>query len=299
MAAFELRPMGIGDILDTAFRLYRARFATFMIITLTAYVPFGVIMGLIQMVFNLQQPSPFAQPQMRGVQGRIGGIDESSNSLLWAQMAPGGQFDPDASPIALNPTAMIAGGLSFFVLVVIIMPLCQSALVHNVSAGFLGEELGAWDSYRRAAPRLGRMILASILGGLATALGICACVVPGIILALWFMILGPVVQLENHGVFASLGRSRELMSGNLGKGFLLIFVVAILTSIVSYSLAFGMLMIPWPHPFLAGFAQNVVQAVVLPFQVAPGILMYYDLRIRKEAFDLDRLAVDLGRPRVA
>jgi hypothetical protein len=32
MEAVELRPMGIGDILDTSFKLYKSRFAAFLII---------------------------------------------------------------------------------------------------------------------------------------------------------------------------------------------------------------------------------------------------------------------------
>jgi len=37
-------------------------------------------------------------------------------------------------------------------------------------------------------------------------------------------------------------------------------------------------------------------ALWLPIQTAPSILLYYDLRIRKEAFDLQKLSETLNQP---
>jgi hypothetical protein len=83
------------------------------------------------------------------------------------------------------------------------------------------------------------------------------------------------------------------MSGNLGKGFLIGLVLFILGWI--FSAIVGMVIGAIPMPlFLETFLLNIVQAVILPIQTAPIILFYYDLRIRKEAFDLDALAKDLS-----
>ena len=46
--------------------------------------------------------------------------------------------------------------------------------------------------------------------------------------------------------------------------------------------------------FVQQAASHVVSAVLLPFQAAPAILFYYDLRIRKEAFDLQLLSRSLS-----
>ena len=45
MAAQQLRPMGIGDILDVTFRLYRQRFLTFLLIALVVYVPYALLLA--------------------------------------------------------------------------------------------------------------------------------------------------------------------------------------------------------------------------------------------------------------
>ena len=44
------------------------------------------------------------------------------------------------------------------------------------------------------------------------------------------------------------------------------------------------------------FAMNVLSAFILPIQAAPRVLLYYDLRIRKEAFDLHMLSSALHEP---
>jgi hypothetical protein len=85
-------------------------------------------------------------------------------------------------------------------------------------------------------------------------------------------------------------RSRELMRGNINKGFVLAFVVGILTFIINMGLSTLMRLVPLPHPAIGIFIQTVLLAIILPLQTAPWILLYYDLRIRKEAFDLQQLA---------
>jgi hypothetical protein len=135
-----------------------------------------------------------------------------------------------------------------------------------------------------------------MLVGLAVAFGFCLLVVGAVIFGLWFMLVSPVVILENHGAIASLKRSRELMRGNLDKGFKLGLAVLLIGAVFQLAVGFAVGMVPWPHPFLASFVGTVIPAVIVPVQLAPSVLLYYDIRIRKEAFDLTRLAEQLGRP---
>jgi hypothetical protein len=54
--------------------------------------------------------------------------------------------------------------------------------------------------------------------------------------------------------------------------------------------------VPWPHPAMAMFVASILPALWLPIQTAPSILLYYDLRIRKEAFDLQQLSAMMNQP---
>ena len=286
MAAFELRPMGVGDILDTAFRLYRARFATFLTIVMIAYVPFGLVQAVIQSAIGIQQPGLFVRPR-----AGISAADNVVSVAAPAMQAPiGGPFDP---PMPFQPQnlVLLVGSVPVLILLAFtLLPLCQGALTHNVSATYLGESIGAGESYSRAAPRLPRLLAASFLMGLAIMFGFLLCCVPGIIFAFWFSLVSPVVMLEDRGVTESLGRSRELMRGNIGKAFLLGLVVGVIAFVFSFAMGFAVRLVPWPHPFLPAFVLVLMQGLIVPITMAPSILLYYDIRIRKEAFDLQMLS---------
>jgi hypothetical protein len=260
MAMQEFRPMGVGDILDTTFRLYRQRFLTFLLIAAIVYVPYALLMSVFQAV------------QMHQIQ--------------------------TAHQAGLDPTVAIMGIIGGMLVVLlftfILMPLCTAALVHNISGSYLGEELTAGQSYARATRRLPALLGTQILVGLTVMVGFFLLIVPGIIFSLWFLVVVPVVMLEGKSGSTAMGRSRELMRGNLDKGFILAVVVFILGAILQWALAFLAAIVPLPHPAVGVFIQTALLSIVLPIQTAPWTLLYYDLRIRKEAFDLEKLAEALA-----
>lgn len=259
-----LRPMGIGDILDATFRLFKARFMTFLLIGLVVFLPYSLIVALLQGAMLSQGGAPTVEgggpPQLNGASiGMAGGLI-GTMLLFW----------------------------------LVVWPLCQAAMIQNISASYLGEELGAADSYKRALPRLIALLVANLLVTLVVGFGFLLLIVPGVIFMLWFMLVVQVVVLEQVGPTEAMKRSRELMRGNLGKGFLLALIVGLLG--MAFSGVIGALAGPiqTASPMIGLFIQNVAQALILPIQIAPFILLYYDLRIRKEGFDLEHLAASLA-----
>lgn len=255
MAVQELRPMGIGDILDVMFRLYRRRFLTFLLIALIVYVPYALLLAL-------------APTAAAGV------------------------------PAAANPLSFVLGIAGFAMFAIVLLPLCGAALVHNISASYLGENLTAAESYKRATPRLLGLLGTQLLSIIVIMIGYFLLIIPGIIFSLWFLVVVPVVMLEGRYGTGALGRSRELMQGNISKGFTLGLVVGILSFIIGMVLGQAAALVPWPHPAIRTFFVNLLPALLLPIQTAPWILLYYDLRIRKEAFDLQMLSQALAQPAV-
>ncbi len=256
MAGQDLRPMGIGDILDVTFHLYRRRFLTFLLIALVVYVPYSLLAALLQMAAT-------------------------------GQVAAGGSH----AALALFIVSAIGGIIFLWVLV----PLCGAAMVHNISASYLGEDISAGRSFARAGSRLLPLLGAQWLAALVIILGCFMLIVPGVIFSLWFLLIVPVVVLESKGGSAAMGRSRELMRDNLGKGFVLGLLVGIIGATAGGVFRAVTGAIHWPHPAIGIFLQTLLTAVVVPIQTAPWTLLYYDLRIRKEAFDLDKLADALGQ----
>ncbi len=257
----EFRPMSVSEILDTTFRLYRERFLTFLLIALVVYVPYSLLATVVT-------PAPVAVT------------------------APGAR----GAPPQFDATTTFLGLGVLFVFAVIFLPLCSAALTQNISAAYVGKELSAGESYQRAVPRLAGLIGTQILAGIIVVLGFILLIVPGIIFSLWFYVLVPVVVLEGVSGTTALGRSRELMRGNLGKAFLVGLLAGIVAAIIGGILGFVIGFIPWPYIFLRVFVQTLAQALVLPIQTAPFTLLYYDLRIRKEAFDLQMLSSAIEQP---
>jgi hypothetical protein len=271
MTTRELRPMGIGDILDTTFRLYRERFLTFLLIALVVYVPYALLLTLFQ---------PF---------------QTASAPTIHQQALQYHAHVMQTSPVTeSNLMGTVLGGLGNLIFVIVLLPLCGAALVHNISASYLGETLTAGQSYARAAPRLLGLLGTQFLATLVIMVGFILLVVPGIIFSLWFLLIAPVVILECTAGPSALGRSRELMRGNISKGFALGLCVGILSFIIAWALSMLTTLVPLPHPAIGVFFHAVLQALILPIQTAPWILLYYDLRIRKEAFDLQKLAEALS-----
>jgi len=290
--------MGVGDILDAAFGLYRRRFATFVTIAGVVYVPYALVMAIVDSVVRSAIP---LTPSITGTGGFwtfSGGNHRAFRAAARASGSVAGRLSlGDASGFHLLPMILAIG--AFLVAVALFLslvyPLCTSALCVNISAGYLGEELGASESYARAFKRLGFLLVTQFVGTLIIAFGFLLFIVPGVVFSLWFMLLPPVVLLERPGgVFGALGRSRALMAGNLGKGFLLGLAVWLLSLTISMGGGALLRLVPWPSELLADFCGALLPGLALPLSIGAIVLLYYDLRIRKEGFDLEHLAAKMG-----
>ena len=255
--------MGIGDILDTTLRLYLRNFASFLSIALITYVPYAILMFVLHMSFDGEPrivPGPYGPQE----------IQDTATSIL--------------------------NVFGFALLLLFVYPLTSGALTYAIAGNFLGQPLRAGAAYSRAATRVGTLIGTQILAGLVVFLGFLLLIVPGIIFSLWFMILPAIVLLEQNGGTKAMGRAKTLMKGNVGKGFALNLVVSLLVMAIVYAAMFGvgMLIGMFDLPVaIAGLVSDLLSALFLPVQLAPIILLYYDLRIRKEAFDLQMLSASM------
>jgi hypothetical protein len=154
-------------------------------------------------------------------------------------------------------------------------------------------------AWRRAFSKLTVTAVLTILASVGLALlGAVLLIVPGLVLTVWFYFAGVVAVLEQRGVGASLARSREI-----GKGFYWrILGLLLLNYVIFFAGTFVL-------GFALGFAgaeahvsSNIIMllsaalsAVTSPLVAIGTVLLYYDLRVRKEAYDGTRLAEDLKR----
>lgn len=264
-----LRPLNLSDLLDTTLRLYRHNFATFLGITAVVYVPVGIVQVI-------------AACQM-GV---------ATNAL---------KNSPDAPAAAL--AALGLPMLSLVLVALLAVPICQGALSVAVARRYLGQPTSIEDAYGTIGSRWGMLIAATLLVALMVIMGTFACILPGIYLAIMLMFVPPVIVLEGLPVIQSLERSWNLVKTDtwriLGTYFLLSLIVGIIGQAVSVPVTLiSAALWTTSNPVLSqaipqGFSA-IVTTITQPVLVIGLVLLYYDVRVRTEGFDVQILAQALG-----
>ena len=142
----------------------------------------------------------------------------------------------------------------------------------------------------------------TLLGGLIAVIGFIFCIVPGVYLYISFVVAVPVLLTERLKGRKALSRSRALVKGRWWSVFAVVLIGGILTSVVSGALSAldGVVAVKSDDPssigaivvaFLTG---TVASMVTTPLTAAIATVIYIDLRVRHEAFDLQLLAGQLG-----
>jgi len=297
MQAHDFEPMSIGGILDRTFRIYKDSFVRFVTIVAVIQVPIALLTLISTSAFRRGVPvrqQTYEPSERGGRQGREYTVVEGRRARVSATRQD-----------VAGPAAAIFGGLGLVVagiLGLLGQVLCSGALTKSVSESYLGNEITVGQAYSFILPKFLTLIWAGICVVLLVWLGLLLLVVPGIIFGLWYALTNPAIVVENLKASKGMSRSKALASGNLGKifcvGFLVILLSMVLSMPATYVGAFlgsfvfpnnAMLMI-----FVNQFFSVVANILIVPIGATAYILLYYDLRIRKEGFDLQMLAESIG-----
>jgi len=259
MPRFEA--MTTGTLLDRAFRLYANNFALLLGITAIAYVPFYLIMLLFQ------------------------------SSL---------SFNPQD---ANAPWVTIAYFLVFMLLwTSIAFPIAGGAATYAISERYLGNTIAIHTALRRGLASFWSVSLAQITVSIRVLIGFLLLIVPGVLWMLSYSVVVPTILVEGRTAMPSLRRSRELMKGQRGKAFAILIVLLLLETIAGAGIGslsrsiFGT--DSTTGVVLRSAINNLVSIFLAPLGIVATILLYYDMRIRKEGFDLEMLSramVDSGQ----
>jgi hypothetical protein len=184
---------------------------------------------------------------------------------------------------------LVSLALSFFAL---------GAITIAVSDICLGNRPSVARSYKRLfGSVVGKLFAASWLQTLVIEIGCLLLCVPGVIWALWLLFTSPAVVLEGLGPWKAFKRSRDIARGynwrNLGVLLLIFVLLAVVFVIIGVSFH---LLLPQPIGDLGVRLFIVIfESIATPLIFIVVVLLYYDLRVRKEAYDAAALAEDLRR----
>jgi hypothetical protein len=263
----RLRPLEIGDLLDETFRMYRRHFVLFAGISALLAIPSAASTG-----FNFF-------------------------SVFGSLFQPDTQLDTGtyiASQLAQIVALIINVALLPFAFGAVTYAACESALGRPVTAGGIFMAV-----LRRYFPLLGFFVLIGLMV-------VVFCLIP---LWVWIWVnwiaVVPAMFVENIGLGAAMGRSWGLVTGRWWRTFLIVFLVAVLLYVVRTALvAFAVVPLAVASIFfssyvllaLTGAISVVVDALVNPVLQIALVLIYFDLRVRREALDLFQMAHRLAAP---
>jgi hypothetical protein len=264
----QLRPLGIGEVLDAGFRLVRSRFSTLLLCALAVAAPLSVLDTLITL-----------------------STDKSAFD-----------FNADTPAPAQDDGDVLLGGLLSRLIGVLLVLLVLAACFRAISAAYLGEHATAGESLRFAVARLPALLGAYVLVALSLVLGFVVLVIPGIYLGVALSMTFPALLFERLGPGAAYRRSFSLVGGHWWRTFGTLLLTFLILVVLTAALGGGLGAVlgsaaPGDETLAAIFLTllNIVLAVIL-YPVAAAILtvLYYDLRVRKEGFDLELLAHGVG-----
>jgi uncharacterized membrane protein len=136
--------------------------------------------------------------------------------------------------------------------------------------------------------------IAQITATIRVMFGFLLLIVPGILWMLSYALIVPVILIEGQKAIPSLRRSRDLVKGYRGKVFCILLVVnflqVVLTAGVSVVSGIFFSGESAGGGILASALNNLLSIFLTPLGIIAAILLYYDMRIRKEGFDLEMLS---------
>jgi hypothetical protein len=256
----ELRPRGIGEILDAAVALYRARFGQLVRYTAIVVVPVQIFLTIVLLS---------AEPDRFSV-----------------------TFNGSATPQLESDRAQLAA--TFVVLMVGVL---TSAFVAAVTTRVVADEYVGFQESGAAAARTGARRFLAVLGvgvlvALAELVGLLFCGVGWFAAQALFAVAVPVVILERRRVFASMRRSTDLTRSHFWHVLGVVLSASLLGALLNAVLAAGLNV--WSSRggsttsvvIAQGVANTVAALLTTPFAAAATVALYFDLRIRDEAFDV-------------
>ena len=165
---------------------------------------------------------------------------------------------------------------------------CESALGHPVTPG------GVFMAVlRRYFHLLGYWLLIGLMILLFCVLPLWVWIWVG-----WVVVM-PVMFVENVGVGAAMGRSWRLVQGRWWRTFLIVFLMFIVVYVVRLALsafvALGQALLQIVVStavvfWISGATTVIVDSLVNPVIQIAVVLIYFDLRVRREGLDLFQLA---------
>jgi hypothetical protein len=194
----------------------------------------------------------------------------------------------------------VAGTLVITLLGFVASQVATGASFKAVSGAYLDETPDWRECLQFARSKLGSLMWLSFVLVVFLIPAMLACLVPGIYLYGAWAVAAPVLLLEGVLGTKALKRSRSLVKGRWWPVAGVLLLSSILTGIVQavvLGLTVALVSVSGnevANAVAQAIGQTAASALTTPFAAAVLTVLYFDLRVRKEGFDLELLARRIG-----
>lgn len=301
----RFRPLGLVESVDAAFTLFRRNFLLIVAIAAVIAVPEALINLGLTHAFDISSRVDDINNINQRVSARGNLITQSERDSLVGDVT----------------TLIVYLALLVVLELLILQPIGRAATVRAVSDLYLDRPASIAESFRAALRALGALIGASLLqiglfaalvgvlialvfaaGSSATTVAVLIAVAAlpfAILLYIRWWVAPQAIVIERVGPVRGLARSWQLTRGSFWRtvwlALLLLLITVIASAVLNLAVA-GPLASFGPTAYQLAVRTvigAIVSVLVTPITLITTTLYYYDLRIRREAFDLEMLAESL------
>jgi hypothetical protein len=255
---YELKPLGVGGILDQAIQIFKDRVGLFVILTLILRIPATAVLQYA--VLSNMSNFPM-QP------------NEAQLSEFWARM---------------GRLYLYVLGPAFLVDFLLVSPITNAAVIYAAARIYLGEKVSFWLSVRIALRRYFPFLWTSLLFSVIIFVGTLCFILPGILMFFRFALAPTATVLERVSGFGALSRSGTLMQGDGYGNYIKLFLLVVALAFVQGGINAVSHFIPELH--LQAMAFALFGSISFAFAIVAQVVFYYSCRCRNEGFDLLYLA---------
>ena len=294
-------------MLDSAFTLYRRNFRLLVAITAVVQVPLALFSYLAY--------------QLTGYTAAASRLAQFNSQGPLTQQQLQQELADLRSPLI---TLLVTSFVLLVVQTLLLQPVATAAMTRAVGDVYLDKPTSVRAVYAAVGRRIGPVVgvaallllagigLAVVVVGLTllAVLGLgqsgallLIVIVPGAVFAMvvvytrW-LFAAPIVILEPLGPTAALRRSWALVRRSTGRVFGITILVGLITGILSAAVGAVLSVATQAGDenlrlILTQLASLLISVLIQPISFIVVVLLYYDTRIRREAFDIEMLAATL------
>lgn len=258
--AVALLPRGVGEVVDTAIALYREHWKLLLGTAACVMVP-------VEFLSAFLNRDAFSRLQ--------DGFSVLQNGSIVSSRG--------------NPVGMLGS-----LLLLVASPLVNAAVALGAASAYMGRSTSVGQVWKSTVRRFWSIIGLGILRSILLFFGFLFFLVPGVFLYIKLQPCTPALMVEDAGPVGALERGWRLTGRNWWRtaGVVVLRLViygfvVLLVQIPAFVLVFVTRGMGW---ILLGVGSSLSSIVAGTFGIVVSVVLYFDLRIRKEAFDLALVA---------